>query len=52
MKTIVLPVLEIEGLSPDEYEVIGQKAFHRLAQRPASYVVIRYEQPVVKILES
>lgn len=49
MKTIVLPVLEIQGLAADEFEIIGQKVFHRLAQRPASYVVIRYEQAVVKI---
>lgn len=49
VKTIILPVLEIQGLQPDEYEVIGNKVFHKLAQRPASYVIIRYEQPVVKI---
>jgi len=49
VKTIVLPVLEAQGLNADEYEVIGNKVFHKLAQRPASYVVIRYEQPVIKI---
>ena len=49
VKTIVLPVLGAQGLSDDEYEVIGTKIFHKLAQRPASYVVIRYEQPVIKI---
>ena len=31
--------------------VIGCKVFHKLAQRPASYVVIRYEQPVIKKLQ-
>jgi len=51
-KTIVLPVLEAQGLGPDEYEVIGNTVFHKLAQRPASYVVIRYEQPVIKIKAS
>lgn len=49
VKTIVLPVLGAQGLSTDEYEIIGTKVFHKLAQRPASYVVIRYEQPVIKI---
>ena len=49
VKTIVLPVLGAQGLSVDEYEVIGTKVFHKLAQRPASYVVLRYEQPVIKI---
>lgn len=49
VKTIILPVLEIQGLQPEEYEIIGNKVFHKLAQRPASYVIIRYEQPVVKI---
>ena len=49
VKTIVLPVLGALGLSTDDYEVIGMKVFHKLAQRPASYVVLRYEQPVIKI---
>ncbi|MDB4224165.1 IS66 family transposase [Granulosicoccus sp.] len=52
VKTIVLPVLEAQGLSADEYEIIGNKVFHKLAQRPASYVVIRYEQPVIKIKQT
>ena len=34
MKTIVLPVLETRGLRPDEYEVIGNKVFHKLADYP------------------
>ena len=51
-KTIVLPVLEAQGLNPDEYEIIGTKVFHKLAQRPASYVVIRYEQPVIKVKDT
>ena len=49
IKTIVLPVPGVAGLSTDEYEVIGTKVFHRLAQRPASYVILRYVQSVVKI---
>ena len=49
VKTIALPVPEIEGLSPDEYEVVDVKVTHRLATRPASYVVLRYERPVIKL---
>jgi len=49
VKTIVLPVPGAAGLNADEYEIIGTKVFHKLAQRPASYVVLRYEQPVIKI---
>lgn len=49
VKTIVLPVLGAQGLSEDEYDIIGTKVFHKLAQRPASYIVLRYEQPVIKI---
>jgi len=32
----------------ERYVVIGEKVTHRLAQRPASYVVLRYRRPVVK----
>jgi transposase len=32
-----------------DYEVIGEKVTHRLAQRPASYVVLKYVRPVVKL---
>ena len=50
-KTIALPVLALQGLSPDQYELIDVKKYYRLAQRPASYVVICYEQPVYKLLD-
>lgn len=39
---------EIEGLSEDEYEVISQKTSYRLAQRPGSYVILKYVRDVVK----
>ena len=39
----------IEGLAVDQYEVIGQKVTHRLAQRPGSYVILKYVRPVVKL---
>ena len=43
---------ELEGLSPEQYQVIGSKASYRLAQRPGSYVVIKYVRPVVKRLDT
>ena len=40
------------GLTPEQYEVIGQKVSHRLAQRPGSHVVLKYVRPVVKLLST
>jgi transposase len=40
---------EVEGLSPDEYDVIGEKNTYRLAQRPGSYVVLKYTRKTVKL---
>ncbi len=50
VKTIHLKPEGIDGLGEDEYEIIGVKKTHRIAQRPASTVVLCYERPVVKIL--
>ena len=52
MKTIRLPLLGLEGFSEGDYDIIDIKKTYRLAQRPASYVVLCYEQPVVKLKES
>ena len=35
-------------MAVNKYEVIATKSLHRLAQRPASLVVLRYDTPVVK----
>jgi transposase len=47
-----VPVEEIRiedpKLVPGEGEVIAEKVTYRLAQRPASYVVLKYVRPVVK----
>lgn len=47
----VIPCLpkEIEGLSPEQYEVIDTKVTERLCQRSGSYFIKRFERPVVKI---
>ena len=51
VETIRLPVAEIEGLATEQFEVIGEKTSFRLAQRPGSYVVLKYVRPVVKLRE-
>ncbi len=49
VEVIELAAPEIEGLAADEYEVISHKESYRLAQRPGSYVVLKYRRPVVKL---
>jgi transposase len=50
VKTITLQAGEVTDLKEGEdYEVIGEKVTHRLAQRPVSYVVLKYVRPVVKL---
>jgi transposase len=46
--TIEVPNPEAKDLSPEQYEVIGEKTSHRLAQRPGSYVVLKYVRPLIK----
>lgn len=50
--TIEVPNPETKDLGPDQYEVVGEKTSHRLAQRPGSYVVLKYVRPVVKVLST
>lgn len=45
---IGLSTPEIEGLSPDQYQVIGEKVSYRLAQQPGSYTVLKFTRPVIK----
>jgi len=49
VKTIQLEPEGIEGLSPEDYEIIGVQTRHKLAQQASSYTVLRYEQPVIKL---
>jgi len=48
VETIAVPNPEMDGLEADAYEVIGEKITHRLAQRPGSYVVLKYVRPLIK----
>ena len=48
VEVINVPNPEAAGLTADEFEVIGEKVSHRLAQRPGSYVILKYVRPVIK----
>jgi len=48
VEVIAVPNPEMDGLASDEFEVIGEKVTHRLAQRPGSYVIIKYVRKVIK----
>ena len=48
VEIINVPNPEVAGLGLDEYEVISEKISYRLAQRPGSYVILKYVRPVIK----
>ena len=48
VEVIAVPNPETQGLAPEDYDVIGEKVSHRLAQRPGSYVILKYVRPVIK----
>ena len=50
--TIDVPCPQALGLAPEQYEVVGHKESHRLAQRPGAYVVLKYRRAVIKRLDS
>lgn len=39
---------ELTGPEADQFEIIGTRTTHRLAQLPSSYVVLQYERPVIR----
>lgn len=39
---------ELKGPDADQYEIIGAKTSHKLAKRPASYVVLAYHLPIIR----
>ena len=49
VQEIPVPNPAIEGLKEEEYEVISEDATYRLAQRPGSYVVLKYVRQTVKL---
>ena len=48
VEVIELAHPDIDVLTADQYEVVSQKVSYRLAQRPGSYVVLKYVRPVHK----
>jgi transposase len=49
VEVIELAAPETAGLAPEAFDVIGHKDSYRLAQRPGSYVVLKYRRPVIKL---
>jgi transposase len=49
IQTVVLMHADVKDLRSDECEIIGEKVTYRLAQRPGSYVILKYHRPVIKI---
>jgi len=53
VQVVPVPNPAIEGLGEDEYEVISDEVVtYRLAQRPGSYVVLKYVRKTVKLKET
>ena len=51
--TIELENPSLSGLAEGaDYEIVSEKVTHRLAQRPSSYVVLRYVRKVAKLLKT
>lgn len=48
VESIVLVHEDAQDLAPGEFELIGEKITYRLAQRPGSYVILKYHRPVMK----
>jgi transposase len=48
VETIVLSSPELANVPEDEQVLITEKITYRLAQRPGSYVVLKYVRPVIK----
>ena len=48
VETIEVSDAGIEAIPPEHRKVIGEKVVNRLAQRPGSYLVLRYVRKIVK----
>ena len=48
VETITVMDAAMKALAPHEFDVIGEKVSYRLAQRPGSYVVLKYVRPLIK----
>ena len=52
VETIQVVNAQCADLQDDQFKVIGEKISYRLAQRPGSYVVLKYVRPVIKHIET
>ena len=52
VETITVLNPHTQGLAPDQYEVISEKVTYRLAQRPGSYVMLKYVREVIKLKQT
>ena len=48
VKTITLEAAELNGPDADQYDIIGYKTSHRLAQHHSAYEVLCFQRPVLK----
>src|SRR5262245_23268972 len=48
VEVILVPNPELEGLTADDYEVIGEKVTYRLAQRPGAYILLKHVRTIIK----
>lgn len=48
VKTITLEAPELNGPDADQYDIIGYKTSHRLAQHHSAYEVLCFQRPVLK----
>jgi len=48
VEEIALLAPELEGPDAGDYEIISHKVTYRLAERPGSYVVLKFTRPVIK----
>ncbi len=48
VKTITLAAPELNGPNADQYDIIGYKTSHRLAQQHSAYEVLCFQRPVLK----
>lgn len=48
VESILLVHEGAQDLAAGEFELIGEKITYRLAQRPGSYVILKYHRPVMK----
>lgn len=49
VEEIEVPNPDLEGLSEDDYDEISEKTTYRLAQRPGSYVILKYVRKTIKL---